>query len=128
MTRGGVQPIDQRVKRRRKGRRECRWRRLVRQLAMKGHGSALYAAGSDAYLGHILCSLIASDLASSRSCGLRLAAPPLFAYFRLSVGRAIALSTSASHLDERTNAQRAMKSLSVPLKGRKEKEKPERRV
>ena len=27
----------------------------MRQLAMKGHGSALYAAGSDAYLGHILC-------------------------------------------------------------------------
>lgn len=60
MARGGVQPIDQRVERRRKGRRECRCRRLVRQLAMKGHGSALYAAGSEAaYLGHILCSIIA---------------------------------------------------------------------
>ena len=65
MARGGVQPIDQRVERRRKGRRECRCRRLVRQLAMKGHGSALYAAGSDAYLGHILCSsLIASCFVS----------------------------------------------------------------
>ena len=61
MTRGGVQPIDQRVKRRRKGRRECRWRRLVRQLAMKGHGSALYAAGSEAYLGHMLCSVHAAS-------------------------------------------------------------------
>jgi len=56
----------------------------VRQLAMKGHGSALYAAGSDAYLGHILCIvqpyriLLRLDIAACArdqdhwlACGLR---------------------------------------------------------